>query len=136
MIATSKVSAKLNLLAAEELSEALPSFGQMENILEALDRRGNILGMFFTNVFALSDFFTIRKFRRWQDSYAEKTELWLNTVSSVDASIVAGVTTMVITKSLVYSLKTTTEFYTNFKNSQITWIFGRIRKGIPPTSEE
>ena len=87
MIATSKVSAKLNLLAAEELSEALPSFGQMENILAALDRRGNILGMFFTNVFALSDFFTIRKFRRWQDSYAEKTELWLNTVSSVDALV-------------------------------------------------
>ena len=87
MIATCKAKAQLNIQAAEELAEALPSFGQMENLLEALDRRGNILGMFFTNVFALSDFFTIRKFRRWQDSYIEKTDSWLNTVSRVDALV-------------------------------------------------
>ena len=87
MIATCKAKAQLNIQAAEELAEALPSFGQMENLLEALDRRGNFLGMFFTNVFALSDFFTIRKFRRWQDSYVEKTDAWLNTVSRVDALV-------------------------------------------------
>ena len=51
------------------LADALPSFAQLEKILKGYDRRGNFLGLFFTDAFMLSDFFLVRSFLKWKNTY-------------------------------------------------------------------
>lgn len=72
------------------LSEALPSFVQLEQILKGYDRRGNFLGLFFTNALMLSDFFLVRKFLKWKRTYMDKMEEWMCTVSTFDAMVSAS----------------------------------------------
>lgn len=69
------------------LSEALPSFVQLEKILKGYDRRGNFLGLFFTDAFMLSDFFLVRSFLKWKDTYVVKMEEWMDIVSELDAAV-------------------------------------------------
>ena len=70
-----------------KLADALPSFAQLEKILKGYDRRGNFLGLFFTDSFMLSDFFLIRQFLKWKDTYMEKMEEWMDIVSEMDAMV-------------------------------------------------
>ena len=53
----------------DSLADALPSFAQLEKILKGYDRRGNFLGLFFTDAFMLSDFFLVRSFLKWKNTY-------------------------------------------------------------------
>lgn len=69
------------------LDEAMRSFERLEKVLDGLDRRGNMLGMMFFDAFFLSDFFLIRKFLKWQSSYLGKIEMWIDTVSEIDALV-------------------------------------------------
>ena len=69
------------------LSDALPSFAQLEKILKAFDRRGNFLGLFFTDAFMLSDFFLVRRFLKWKNTYMMKMEEWMDVVSEMDAAV-------------------------------------------------
>ena len=69
------------------LSEALPSFVQLEKILKGYDRRGNFLGLFFTDAFMLSDFFLVRSFLKWKNTYVVKMEEWMDIVSELDAVV-------------------------------------------------
>ena len=69
------------------LSEALPSFVQLEKILKGYDRRGNFLGLFFTDAFLLSDFFLVRSFLKWKNTYVVKMEEWMDIVSELDAAV-------------------------------------------------
>lgn len=69
------------------LSEALPSFVQLEKILKGYDRRGNFLGLFFTDAFMLSDFFLVRSFLKWKNTYVVKMEEWMDIVSELDAAV-------------------------------------------------
>ena len=71
----------------DELAEALPSFAQLEQILKGYDRRGNFLGLFFTDSFLLSDFFLVRSFLKWKNSYMVKMEEWMGIVSELDAAV-------------------------------------------------
>lgn len=70
-----------------QLAEALPSFSQLEKILNGYDRRGNFLGLFFTDSFLLSDFFLVRRFLKWKNNYMAQMEEWVDVVSEMDAMV-------------------------------------------------
>ena len=70
-----------------KLADALPSFAQLEKILKGYDRRGNMLGLFLTDSFMLSDFFLIRQFLKWKDTYMVKMEEWMDIVGEMDAMV-------------------------------------------------
>ena len=69
------------------LADALPSFAQLEKILKGYDRRGNFLGLFFTDAFMLSDFFLVRSFLKWNNTYMMKMEEWMHIISEMDAMV-------------------------------------------------
>ena len=69
------------------LTEAIPSFKEMESILADIERRSNNLWFFFSNAVALQDVFIVRKFVKWQNAYVEKMDTWIDTVSDVDAIV-------------------------------------------------
>lgn len=66
---------------------ALTSFGELSDILKSLDRRGNFIGLILFNMFALSDFFLVRRFLRWQRHYIERIAEWTGSVSQIDALV-------------------------------------------------
>ena len=87
LIARRNFHSELGKQMQADLSEALPSFAQLEKILKGYDRRGNFLGLFFTDSFMLSDFFLIRQFLKWKDTYMVKMEEWMDIVGEMDAMV-------------------------------------------------
>lgn len=69
------------------LTEAMPSFTEMEGILADIERRTNDLWFFFSNAVALHDIFIVRKFVKWQNAYVEKMDMWIDAVSDIDAVV-------------------------------------------------
>lgn len=63
------------------------AFGALDGILKNLDRRGNVLGLIIFNMLALSDFFLVRKFIKWQRLYMDNMPRWVDCVSRVDALV-------------------------------------------------
>ena len=72
------------------LGEARTSFERMASVIDGLDRRGNVLGLFFMDTFLLGDLFLVRKFIRWQQAYMDKMGDWIEMVSDVDALVSMG----------------------------------------------
>lgn len=68
-------------------ADSLQSFEQLSDILKGLDRRGNMLGLVIFNMFFLSDLFLVRRFLRWQHTYLDKIEEWVDAVSEIDALV-------------------------------------------------
>ena len=66
---------------------ALVSFGRLSEILKSLDRRGNFIGLILFNMFALSDFFLVRRFLKWQRDYMGSVGEWVDCVSRMDALV-------------------------------------------------
>ncbi len=66
---------------------ALASFERLSAILKSLDRRGNFIGLVLFNMFALSDFFLVRKFLGWQRMYMDSIADWVECVSRIDALV-------------------------------------------------
>lgn len=87
LIARRNFHSELGKQMQADLSEALPSFAQLEKILKGYDRRGNFLGLFFTDAFMLSDFFLVRSFLKWKNTYVVKMEEWMDIVSELDAAV-------------------------------------------------
>lgn len=87
LISQRTFSSQLGKEMQEKLAEALPSFSELEKILSGYDRRGNFLGLFFTDSFMLSDFFLVRRFLKWKNSYMKKMEEWVDVVSEMDAMV-------------------------------------------------
>lgn len=71
----------------ESLSVAEQSFRQLDEVVQGLDRRGNLLGLLLVDTFALSDFFLIRRFIRWQHNCEARMEEWLEAIAEVDALV-------------------------------------------------
>ncbi len=67
--------------------DALASFGQLSDILKRIDRRANVLGLIIFNIFGLSDFFLVRRFLKWQQTYMERIPLWIDSLSYIDALV-------------------------------------------------
>ena len=99
----------------KEIDGALKSFLQIDDILDRLDRRGNILGLIFFDTLLLSDFFLVRCFLRWQRDFMGHIGQWVNAVSRVDAIVSmatfrynepeAGTAVIVNADSVVYEAK-------------------------------
>lgn len=87
LIARRRFHSVLGNQMQSQLADALPSFTQLERILKEYDRRGNFLGLFFTDSFLLSDFFLVRRFLRWKQAHMVKMEKWMNVVSMMDAQV-------------------------------------------------
>ena len=68
-----------------EGENSLAALHLLTRILEAIDRRGNILGLIFANAFFLSDFFLVRRFTRWQQTNLSHLPQWIDYVSQFDA---------------------------------------------------
>lgn len=87
LISQRTFSSQLGKEMQEKLAEALPSFSELEKILSGYDRRGNFLGLFFTDSFLLSDFFLVRRFLKWKNNYMAQMEEWVDVVSEMDAMV-------------------------------------------------
>jgi len=70
-----------------QLSGALGSFHEIEQIVRGVDRRANILGLIVFDTFLLSDFFLVRRFLRWQRTWLSSIEPWAEAVSRIDALV-------------------------------------------------
>lgn len=62
-------------------------FHALSNFIDALDRRGNILGLFLINTFFLSDFFTIRKFLKWKTNDSKAMDDYIRHVVQLDEEV-------------------------------------------------
>ena len=87
LIAQRDFHSKLGKQMQASLADALPSFAQLEEILKGYDRRGNFLGLFFTDAFLLSDFFLVRRFLKWKRTYMVRMEEWMHIISEMDALV-------------------------------------------------
>ena len=102
-------------LLFSEKSNSLESFGQLSDILSRIDRRSNILGLVIFNILFLSDFFLVRRFLKWQKTYLDKIEEWVDALSEFDAIVSmatfrynepeAGVANIVDTDNVVYEVR-------------------------------
>lgn len=84
---TSQQVDKLFAINTHDSSNKLHAFDELRSILDALDRRGNVLGLMFTNIFLLSDYFLVRRFIKWKERYLDKIGEWIDEVSTMDALV-------------------------------------------------
>ncbi|MFZ1237257.1 MAG: DNA mismatch repair protein MutS [Prevotella sp.] len=76
-----------NRILVSKLEGSLEAFEQLNDILNGLDRRGNILGLLLMDSLFLSDFFLIRCFLRWQHQYIDLIPTWVKAVNELDAIV-------------------------------------------------
>lgn len=79
-------SAELQRLVSQ-LDGAIYSFHETEQILKALDRRGNILGLIIFDMFLLNDYFLLRRFLKWQGKYLDSIGTWVDAMNRIDALV-------------------------------------------------
>ena len=82
-------SAELQTLK-EKLSGAEESFEQLDLILQKIDNRSNEVGVFVFNSFALIDISIVRLFLRWQHTYEQRTNEWIDSLNLFDALVSMG----------------------------------------------
>lgn len=71
----------------QQLVGAMASFSQLERILQKIDNRSNEIGIVLFNSFGLIDITIVRHFLRWQRTYKQTTDLWIDTASVFDALV-------------------------------------------------
>lgn len=76
-----------NAAIVNVLQGARLSFDQLNDILNGLDRRGNILGLFLMDALFLSDYFLVRRFLRWQRQYLGQVPVWIDAISEMDGLV-------------------------------------------------
>ena len=76
-----------NAAIVNVLQGARHSFDQLNDILNGLDRRGNILGLFLMDALFLSDYFLVRRFLRWQRQYLGQVPVWIDAISEMDGLV-------------------------------------------------
>ena len=82
-------SAELQALK-QKLSGAEESFEQLDLILQKIDNRSNEVGVFVFNSFALIDITIVRLFLRWQHTYEQRTNEWIDSLNLFDALVSMG----------------------------------------------
>lgn len=63
---------------------ASESLQKLDDILQKLESRGNILGLIIFDMLFLWDFRILTAFARWQDGFANSFDRWIDTVSEFD----------------------------------------------------
>jgi DNA mismatch repair protein mutS len=86
-LSATQFKAEDNRRVVRQLQTASISFERLEDILNGLDRRGNILGLLIMNTFLLSDVFLVRRFCQWQRLYMSHVMDWVDEVSHIDALV-------------------------------------------------
>lgn len=76
-----------NAAIVNVLQGARQSFDQLNDILNGLDRRGNILGLFLMDALFLRDYFLVRRFLRWQRQYLGQVPVWIDAISEMDGLV-------------------------------------------------
>lgn len=84
---TTAFTAPQNAAIVNVLQGARQSFDQLNDILNGLDRRGNILGLFLMDALFLSDYFLVRRFLRWQRQYLGQVPVWIDAISEMDGLV-------------------------------------------------
>ena len=74
----------------QKLAGAEESFEQLELILQKIDNRSNEVGVFIFNSFALIDIAIVRLFLRWQHTYEQRTNEWIDSLNLFDALVSMG----------------------------------------------
>ena len=67
--------------------DAIEAFRELRRILDGYDRRGNLLGMVLFNILFLSDYFLVRRYRRWHSRYAARVGQWTDAISEIDSLV-------------------------------------------------
>lgn len=75
------------MLDGTDGDDASRAFGELQAILDGLDRRGNVLGLVIFDTLLLSDFFLVRRFLGWRRRYIGRMERWIDAVSETDALV-------------------------------------------------
>lgn len=65
----------------------IPSFSQLNGLLNDLDKRGNILGLLLTDSFYLSDMLVVRRFAKWREQGADEVEAWMDRMVRKDVEV-------------------------------------------------
>ena len=84
---TTAFTTSQNAAIVNVLQGARQSFDQLNDILNGLDRRGNILGLFLMDALFLSDYFLVRRFLRWQQQYLGQVPVWIDAISEMDGLV-------------------------------------------------
>lgn len=84
---TTAFTTSQNAAIVNVLQGARQSFDQLNDILNGLDRRGNILGLFLMDALFLSDYFLVRRFLRWQRQYLGQVPVWIDAISEMDGLV-------------------------------------------------
>lgn len=84
---TTTFTTSQNASIVNVLQGARQSFDQLNDILNGLDRRGNILGLFLMDALFLSDYFLVRRFLRWQRQYLGQVPVWIDAISEMDGLV-------------------------------------------------
>ncbi|MBS5613709.1 MAG: DNA mismatch repair protein MutS, partial [Prevotella buccalis] len=84
---TAAITTPQNAAIVNVLQGARQSFDQLNDILNGLDRRGNILGLFLMDALFLSDYFLVRRFLRWQQQYLGQVPVWIDAISEMDGLV-------------------------------------------------
>lgn len=81
------VESKLLCQLAVAVGGASESFREVGKMLAGLDRRSNILGLIFSDIFVLSDFRLLHRFAVWQRRYVLDMDRWIEAVGEADALV-------------------------------------------------
>ena len=71
----------------ERLNDAPEAFRQLSRILQKMDSRGNILGLFITDSLFFRDIFLLADYIHWRDRYLKHLQSWADTVGIMDALV-------------------------------------------------
>ena len=72
------------------LHDAPIAFKELESMLNAIDRRGNVLGMFFSNALFMSDLFLVCRVRSWLQRHQGRAIAWIEAVAEIEAWVSMG----------------------------------------------
>ncbi len=86
-VANTKFSSDINREIAATLCGTVEELKEMRAILNAIDRRGNILGLVVFNAFAFSDVFLVRRFMRWTQRNREHIASWISQICQIDVLV-------------------------------------------------
>lgn len=85
--ATGDGMTELLVRLADATQGAVEAFCDMEHLVAGLDRRSNILGLVFSDIFTLSDFRLLRRFAKCQGVCRECAGKWIAAVDNMDALV-------------------------------------------------
>lgn len=90
LVSVAKFNERENKKIVESLNNgntALDCMKELKSIVDALDRRGNVLGMVIFNAIGWSDFFLVRRYLKWQQDNLDSMTEWIDALSHIDAMV-------------------------------------------------